>query len=899
MTQTQNVEHEVRTTCPYCGVGCGVIVSRAADGAAGMVTSVKGDTEHPANYGRLCSKGSALAETIDLEGRLLVPKIAGEQVSWDEALDTVANKFTAVISEHGSDAVAFYVSGQLLTEDYYVANKLMKGFIGSANIDTNSRLCMASSVAGHRRAFGSDTVPGCYEDLELADLIILVGSNTAWCHPVIYQRIVKAKEERPELKIIVLDPRKTATCAIADLHLPLRIGSDVMLFNGLLNFLRREDHLDFEYLENHTEGFSAAMNAARESAPSITAVAQACDLDAADVARFYQMFATTEKVVSLYSQGVNQSSSGTDKVNSIINCHLATGRIGQPGMGPFSITGQPNAMGGREVGGLANQLAAHMNLEDAEHRDTVARFWQINSVPEKPGFKAVDLFDAIDEGKIKAVWIMATNPVVSMPDANRVKRALAKCELVVVSDCIEKTDTTVCADVLLPATAWGEKDGTVTNSERCISRQRKCLPAAGEAKHDWWMIAEVAKRMGYEKHFDYNSVADIFREHAALSGFENNNNRDFDIGAMSDITNTDYDEMLPIQWPVRENAKTGQARMFENGDFYTPSRRARFVSVMPIAPANLASADYPLILNTGRLRDQWHSMTRTGKSARLFSHKSEPFCEINPADAENYSVVDSSIAKLKSQWGDMLARVVVTENQPRGSVFAPIHWNDQFANNARVDAIVNPVVDPISGQPELKHTPVSVSPYTSLWHGFILSRTEITQQDKFDYLVRIPEKIGYRYELCSNGIIADWHAYSRTILNADDDDDWLDYSDKAHGWYRSACLKAGRLQSCLYIAPQSSFGKSLPQRDWLIELFAKDPLNDIERMSLLAGKPGTPRKDAGRIICSCFDVGEKTIIEAISKEGVDSIKSLGEKLKAGTNCGSCIPELDVLLKAHA
>ncbi len=895
MTQAQNVEQEVRTTCPYCGVGCGVIVSQTTDG----VISVKGDTAHPANYGRLCSKGSALADTVDLDGRLLVPKIAGEQVSWNLALDTVANKFKSIIEQHGPDAVAFYVSGQLLTEDYYVANKLMKGFIGSANIDTNSRLCMASSVAGHRRAFGSDTVPGCYEDLELADLIVLVGSNTAWCHPIVYQRIVKAIEDRPELKVIVLDPRKTATCAIADLHLPLRIGSDVTLFNGLLNFLRREDHLDFDYLENHTEGFSSAVHAARESAPSITAVAQACDLDAADVARFYQMFATTKKVVSLYSQGVNQSSSGTDKVNSIINCHLATGRIGRPGMGPFSITGQPNAMGGREVGGLANQLAAHMNLEDEAHRDTVARFWQVDSVPDKPGLKAVDLFNAIDDGKVKAVWIMATNPVVSMPDANRVKRALDKCELVVVSDCIEKTDTTACADVLFPATAWAEKDGTVTNSERCISRQRKCLPAAGEAKHDWWMIAEVAKRMGYAKHFDYNSVADIFREHAALSGFENNNNRDFDIGAMSDITNTHYDEMLPIQWPVRENAKIGQARMFENGDFYTPSRRACFVAVSPVAPANLASTAYPLILNTGRLRDQWHTMTRTGKSARLFRHQSEPFCEINPDDAKKYRVIDESIAKLQSQWGDMLARVVITEDQPRGSVFVPIHWNNQFARNARVDALVNPVVDPISGQPELKHTPVSVSPYTSLWHGFILSRDEITQQDKLDYLVRIPEKIGYRYELCGNDIIADWHAYSRAMLHANDEGDWLDYSDKAHGWYRSACLKEGRLQYCLYIAPNITRGKPLPERDWLIELFAKDQLSDIERMSLLAGKPGAPRKGAGRIICACLDVGEKTIIEAITKGNVDTIKGLGEKLKAGTNCGSCIPELDALLKAHA
>ncbi len=891
MTLAQDFEREVRTTCPYCGVGCGVIVSQTADGVA----SVKGDTEHPANYGRLCSKGSALADTVDLDGRLLAPKIAGETVSWDLALDTVANKFRSVIEQYGPDAVAFYVSGQLLTEDYYVANKLMKGFIGSANIDTNSRLCMASSVAGHRRAFGMDTVPGCYEDLELADLIVLIGSNTAWCHPVLYQRIVKAKEARPDLQIIVIDPRKTPTCGIADLHLPVRIGSDVMLFNGLLNFLRREDYLNFEYLENHTEGFSAAMNAARESAPSITAVAQACDLDAADVASFYQMFATTSKVVSLYSQGVNQSSSGTDKVNSIINCHLATGRIGHPGMGPLSITGQPNAMGGREVGGLANQLAAHMNLEDEAHRDTVTRFWQINSVPDQPGLKAVDLFDAIDDGKVKAVWIMATNPVVSMPDANRVKRALGKCELVVVSDCIENTDTTACADILLPAAGWAEKDGTVTNSERRITRQRKFMPAAGEARADWWIITEVAKRMGYATHFAYHSAADIFREHAALSGFENNNDRDFDISALSNIDDDDYHNMAPIQWPVNVASPSGQARLFANGDFYTPSRRARFVAVMATAPTNLANAEYPLILNTGRLRDQWHTMTRTGKSVRLFSHQSEPFCEINPDDAEDYAVADGGIVRVKSQWGEMLARVVVTESQPRGSVFVPIHWNEQFASNARVGVLVNPAVDPISGQPELKHTPVAVSPYTALWHGFILSRKEIHQAGNLDYLVRIPEKHCYRYELCGNDIIADWHACSRAMLQENEAADWLDYSDQAHGWYRSACVKNGRLQSCLYIAPM----KSLPARDWLIELFAKAQLDDSERMSLLAGKPGTPRKDVGRTVCACLDVGEKTIIEAITEDGIDSIKGLGEKLKAGTNCGSCIPELGALINKYS
>jgi len=498
---------EVRTTCPYCGVGCGVLASAGAD----YTVSVRGDPQHPANYGRLCSKGAALGETVDLDGRLLHPEIHGQRVSWETALDHVAAGFCRIIAEHGPDAVAFYVSGQLLTEDYYVANKLMKGFIGSANIDTNSRLCMSSSVAGHKRAFGSDTVPGCYEDLEQAELLVLVGSNTAWCHPVLFQRIRAAKEQHPERKIIVIDPRRTATCDITDLHLPVKSGSDAVLFNGLLTYLFQNGRVDFNYLEAATEGYGQALQAARDSAPSIPVVAAACGLPEEDIARFYQLFARTERVVTVYSQGVNQSSSGTDKVNAIINCHLATGRIGRPGMGPFSVTGQPNAMGGREVGGLANQLAAHMDFDDPQQVDSVRRFWRAPNMATQPGLKAVDMFRAVDEGLIKAIWIMATNPVVSLPDADRVREALRKCELVVVSDCVATTDTTACAQVLLPAAAWGEKDGTVTNSERRISRQRTFLPPPGEAKPDWWMVCEVAKRLEYGEAFSFQSPAQIFR----------------------------------------------------------------------------------------------------------------------------------------------------------------------------------------------------------------------------------------------------------------------------------------------------------------------------------------------------------------------------------------------------
>ncbi len=445
--------------------------------------TVRGDPDHPANFGRLCSKGSALGETVGFEDRLLAPQINGRRANWNEALDLVATTFSRTIAEHGPDSVAFYVSGQLLNEDYYVANKLMKGFIGSANIDTNSRLCMASSVAGHRRAFGADTVPGTYEDLELADLIVLVGSNLAWCHPVLYQRIAAAKQKRPQMRIVLIDPRRTMTADIADMHLAVRPDGDVALFTGLLAWLADHDRLDRAFIAAHTNGFDDALAVAK--AISLDEIADQTGVPADELRAFYTLFARTERAVTVYSQGVNQSSAGTDKVNAIINCHLATGRIGKPGTGPFSVTGQPNAMGGREVGGLANMLAAHMEIENPEHRDRVQRFWRAPCIASQAGLKAVEMFRAVADGRVKAIWIMGTNPAVSMPEVGLVEAALKTCPFVVVSDVVSETDTLRLAHIKLPAAAWGEKDGTVTNSERRVSRQRPFLPSPGEARPDW------------------------------------------------------------------------------------------------------------------------------------------------------------------------------------------------------------------------------------------------------------------------------------------------------------------------------------------------------------------------------------------------------------------------------
>ena len=882
----------IKTTCPYCGVGCGVLASVDKQG----VLSVQGDPDHPANFGRLCSKGSALAETVDHQGRMLHPSIDNKTVDWSTAIHHVAQRLQKIIDEHGRDAVAFYVSGQLLTEDYYVTNKLMKGYIGSANIDTNSRLCMSSPVAAHKRAFGSDTVPCCYEDLERAKLLVLAGSNTAWCHPVLFQRIVTAKKHNPDLTIVVIDPRLTATCDIADLHLPLRPGSDAILFNGLLNYLHQNNETNSFYINQCVDGVDEALASAAASTVSTTVVAEACQLDEALVAEFYRLFARTERVVTVFSQGVNQSSSGTDKVNAIINCHLLTGRIGRPGMGPFSFTGQPNAMGGREVGGLANQLAAHMAIENAQHRDTVKRFWQSPVIAEKEGLKAVDLFAAVGRGEIKALWIMGTNPVVSMPDADSVREALKACEMVVVSDCMQETDTTLLADVLLPAQTWAEKDGMVTNSERRISRQRSSLSAPGDARPDWWIVCQVAQAMGFNDGFSYASAAEIFREHAALSGFENNGQRDFDISVLSTLNDAAYADFQPLQWPLfidnQSKEITGTPRMFSEGRFFTRNGRAQLIAITPRLPEVSTDETFPLILNTGRVRDQWHTMTRTGKAPHLSEHSPEPFVSIHPSDAARYSVVDGALARVFSRRGEVIVRARVCDTQQTGSVFVPMHWNDQFSSAGRVDALVNPLVDPISGQPEFKQTPVRLSPYQPVWHGFLLSRRKLNMHD-IAYWVKATGKDFYRYELAGEQAAQDWSDWSREMLcQSQHDISWVEYLDEATQRYRGVRLVGDRVESCIFIAPTHQ----LPPRSWLSGLFERQALSEQERASLLSGQPGAGIKDSGAIVCACGNVGLNTITDAIRDQGLNSVEALGDALKAGTNCGSCVPELRVLLK---
>ncbi|MBC2779137.1 molybdopterin-dependent oxidoreductase [Parasphingopyxis marina] len=848
-----------RTTCPYCGVGCGI--AAVSTGRRNII--VKGDTAHPANFGRLCSKGTHLGETTGLEGRLLYPEISDERVNWDEAIALVAERFSSTIAEYGPDSVAFYVSGQLLTEDYYVANKLMKGFIGSGNIDTNSRLCMASAVAAHNRAFGEDIVPCSYSDLEKADLILLVGSNTAWCHPVIWQRIEKARQERGT-KLVVIDPRRTETAECADLHIALKPDGDIVLFNALLAEMRARGKIDETYLAAHVtspESFWERLT----GGPADAGIDEDAFIALADLA------SAVPKMVTLFSQGANQSACGTDKGNAIINLHLATGRIGKPGAGPFSITGQPNAMGGREVGGLASTLACHMGFSD-EERAVAQDFWKSPGIAPGPGLKAVDMFRAVHEGRIKALWIMATNPAVSMPDAGFVREALNRCDFVVLSDVIAKTDTAAYADVKLPALAWAEKDGMVTNSERVMSRQRALLAPPGEARPDWKIVADVAWAMGHGEAFDFAGPADVFREYCAQTTCHNNGRRLLDLGQWAAMSDADYAEWQPQSW--------GGASPFAAGRYSTPDSKARLVAVAPPETA-AADKDYPLRLNTGRYRDQWHTMTRTGLSPRLSRHRGEPLVEIHPADAAARDLADGDLARIATPNGESIFRVLVTDSQRPGEIFAPMHWTDQMSGGGRTGRLTDSRVDAVSGQPAFKDCAAEIERVSPDWRAFLVACTMPALPDLL-YWTRSRLEHGWLVELAGEGAIdIDSMLPGGTRLEA---------VDMARGMRRIVVADAqGRLAAALFVTRSGT----LPPRGWIAaQLDATVPSGGS---ALLAARPAGTAADPGPIVCVCFDVGMKTILTAIADQTLASVEEIGKALRAGTNCGSCRPALAKML----
>jgi len=889
---TQQTSLWTKSTCAYCGVGCGIEAQISTNGEL----KIRGDESHPANYGNLCSKGLALGETVSHEGRLLHPSINGQESDWPTALQHVATEFSQAIEQYGPDSVAFYVSGQLLTEDYYVANKLMKGFIGSGNIDTNSRLCMSSSVAGHKRAFGSDTVPGCYEDLDTAELVVITGSNLAWCHPVLFQRLKQQKQQRDNLFIVVIDPRETDTCSIADLHLAIQPETDVQLFNGLLAYLVQHKKIDQQYIDENSEGFEVALKTAQQDSDNLTELLASLGVDQQDLFTFYEQFAATEKTVTIYSQGVNQSMQGSNKVNSIINCHIATGRIGHPGMGPFSITGQPNAMGGREVGGLSNTLAAHMEFGDEQAQQSISEFWKTDKLATKPGLKAVDLFDAMYDGKIKAIWIIATNPVVSLPNSNKIIEALEKCPLVVVSDCIAETATTKYANVLLPAQGWSEKSGTVTNSERRISRQRRLLPSPGVAKADWWILSEVAKRMGFEQAFNYLHEGEVFNEFANMTTLNNQDGltRDLNLIGLTSLDAKGYSQLLPQQWPVTSlQTETVQQRLFADKQFFTKSKKVQFIAVSIKSKKVVAEqtlSDYPMILNSGRIRDQWHTMTRTGLSSRLGAHITEPFVAIHPDDATSLNIQDNNLVAINSEQGEMLVRALLTKQQSKGQLFSPIHWNKQTAKSANVCNLANDDTDPVSGQPALKSSQVKINKWNYQSEAMLLTRAEI-DLELFDYWVKQKVEKGYLYRIADSRSAQELAEKLQTLLS-NKQGKTLQFSstDQTQQMiYRYAFVQNQQLNNA-YITSEHLTTQSL---DWLQSVLDM-PLDSQIEQTLISGVV-QGKLAQGKIICACKQVGINTITEAIEEQGCQSLDAIKECTTAGTGCGSCLPEVESIL----
>ncbi|MBA4011665.1 MAG: nitrate reductase [Phenylobacterium sp.] len=865
----------VRTACPYCGVGCGV-----AGRAEGRILEVAGDASHPSNFGRLCSKGSALGATVGLDGRLLSPMIGRRAASWDEATALVARRFRETIARHGPDSVAFYVSGQLLTEDYYAANKLMKGFIGSGNIDTNSRLCMASAVVAHKQAFGADLVPGCYEDLDLADLVVFSGHNAAWTHPVLFRRMEQAKARGQ--RHVVIDPRRTDTAEVADLHLALAPQSDVRLWNGLLAELDRRGVVDAAYVAAHVSGFAEVKAALAQHDQSPATVAADCGVPLADLKTFFDWFAQTPRTVSLFSMGANQSAQGVAKGLSILNVHLATGRIGKPGACPFSITGQPNAMGGRETGGMATTLAGHMDFDDVS-RARVARFWGAQDVAPRPGLKAIDMFDAIADGKIKALWVMATNPAVSLPNAGKVRAALAACPFVVVSDCMAQTDTMDFAHVKLPALAWGEKDGTVTNSERRISRQRRLFDPPAEARADWRIIADVASAMGHRDAFDWRSPAQVFREWARLTNYENQG-RTLSLGPLAGLTPQAYEALEPVQWPV--TATGGTARLFEDGVFQTPDGRARMVVTEAKGPAQATDPSFPLALNTGRVRDHWHTLTRTGLAPDLCRHTPEPYVEMHPADAEGLGVIDGALARVQTAQGEAVALAKISDRQRRGAIFMPMHWTQAFAPSGRANPLVAAAVDPQSGQPEFKHTPARVRPYRETWRGFFIARDGWSPPAGLDLVWRrIPQHGCQLHEFAGRGDETEREALRRALSKGATGEP-LRFEDAAAGSLREAYLAGEALERVLFTATSGA----LPPRDWLTELFAKDALGALDRTALLIGRAPGRAVESAPLVCACRGVRADKIGAAI-EAGAGTVDAVSEATGAGSSCGSCRPEI--------
>ena len=923
---------ETRSTCPYCGVGCGVII----ESSGARITGVRGDPKHPANFGRLCSKGSTLhlsaSPVAASQTRLLQPQrrlVRGGHLlpmSWEASLQWASQSLGHIVRNHGPEAVGFYVSGQLLSEDYYVFNKLVKGLLGSNNIDTNSRLCMSSAVAGYKLTLGADAPPACYDDVMQADCLFIAGSNAAYAHPILFRRIEEARTQNPHLKIIVADPRRTDTASSADLHLPLQPGTDVALFHGLLHIMLREGWVDTAYIHAHTEGFDALHDLVRDFTPE--RVSQLCGLPTESLLQAARWFATAKSTLSLYCQGLNQSSSGTAKNASLINLHLATGQIGKPGAGPFSLTGQPNAMGGREVGGLANLLSAHRDLANPVHRAEVAALWGIDDVPAKPGKTAVEMFEAAADGEIKALWIACTNPAQSMPDQSTVRRALERAEFVVVQEAFATAETCDFADLLLPATTWGEKEGTVTNSERRITRVRAAVPPPGLARHDWQIVVDLAQRLAQEPgvgegrsglRMNYSSPEEIWLEHR-----ESTRGRDLDITGLSYAQL----EVAPQQWPMPEGQLHGQARLYQDGVFATTSGKARFAALDYVPVAEARESRFPFSLNTGRLRDQWHGMTRTGVVGKLFGHVPEPSVQLHPDDMTRLGLIDGTLVHVTSKRGSIVVPAVASADIGQQQAFIAMHWGPAFLggrdhqNNplAGVNAITTSAYCPTSKQPELKHAAVKVLkaelPWTLLAVAWLPEDSAHTvlqamraRMAQFEFASCVPFAESGHTETPRQGVLLRAACSEPPEMEVVHDieqqlglseDNSLRYVDAKRSQLRCMRLRAESdttLDAFVIAGDTSAEGwlKALLQSQQSAKAYGR-------RLLITGHTPPVALASVGTTVCTCVGVPDVAIqthlAQSAPQDNESCLSDLQSTLKCGTQCGSCVPELRRMIRLH-
>ncbi|WKN24213.1 nitrate reductase [Azotobacter vinelandii] len=886
------------STCCYCGVGCGVLIEHDGE----QITGVAGDPAHPANHGRLCSKGSTLHLTGDLAARALHPELRSgkalprDRTDWDNALDHAAAVFAETIREHGPDSVAFYISGQLLTEDYYAFNKLARALVGTNNIDSNSRLCMSSAVVGYKRSLGADAPPCSYEDVEQSHCLLIAGSNMAYAHPVLFRRLEAAKARRPEMKIIVVDPRRTDTCELADLHLAILPGTDVALFHGILHILLWEGWIDRAWIEAHTEGFDELKKLVRDYSPA--AVADICGISVGSLQTCAELIGKAPSFLSLWCMGLNQSTSGSAKNSALINLHLATGQIGKPGAGPFSLTGQPNAMGGRETGSLANLLPGHREAGNAGHRAEVADYWRIDALPESTGLTAIELFEAVRIGRIKALWIACTNPAQSLPDQQKIHEALAACPFVVVQEAYATTETCRYADLLLPAAGWGEKEGMVTNSERRLSHVRRAVPAPGEARADWAIVCDFARRL--EKHlrpgrpslFEFADPAALFDEYKQLTA-----GRDLDLSGLSHAL---IDELGPQQWPFPTGASRGTPRLYADGVFPTASGRARFHADPYRAPQERREVRYPLILNTGRLRDQWHGMSRTGTVARLFGHVEEAVLGLHPDELRRRRLAGGDLARLRSRRGSLILPVQADESIRPGQAFLPMHWGDRFLKGLGTNVLTLPACDPLSKQPELKHAGVEVEKVELPWQLFALVEGDVQQRfaelrpllDGFAYasLTLAGRERPALLVKAASAVPPESGLLARIdVLLGLDEGPILAYDDPGRSVGKRVRIENGRI-TALRLAGETA------ARDWLKALWNEGRTDAGLRRWMLAPLGGPLGSDGAikdRTVCSCMNVGEAAIRAGIER-GLD-LDGLKQELGCGTGCGSCVPEIRRLL----